>query len=177
MSDSLSVIYDQPDITSAADRETIEHGIEIVSWRLSQYTGLSVVETFNAVFGEQHFRYNNGGEFYESSTGDALIFRRGRVYLQLVIHALGHTFDRRAGLRPQIQLAAGRFNLRHGLLFAGMHPPSMEGGNDPNERWANTWENWIIQTFAPNIFGVALDKFMAEKMAEWVAEAMGKVAA
>lgn len=162
------IIYDLPELWTDRPRATIELAALVVGTALAPYTGLPPGENFEQVFGEQHVRYNNGLDLYEKSTGDALIFRRGKVYLQLVIHALGHTFDRRAGLKPQVQLAAGRFNLRHGLLFPGMHPPSTDSGNDPNERWANTWEAFCCQTFAPNLFGVALEKFMVENMPIWV---------
>jgi len=168
-----SIIYDLPDLWDERSRATVELAALVVGTALMPYTGMNAEASFEQVFGEQHVRFNNGIDFLEQSTGDAMIFRRGRVYLQLVIHALGHTFDRQAGLKPQIQLAAGRFNLRHGLLFPGMHPPSMEGGNEPNERWANSWEAFVCQTFAPNIFGVALDKFMKENMARWVEIARG----
>ncbi len=168
-----SIIYDLPDLWDERSRATVELAALVVGTALMPYTGMNAEASFEQVFGEQHVRFNNGIDFLEQSTGDAMIFRRGRVYLQLVIHALGHTFDRQAGLKPQIQLAAGRFNLRHGLLFPGMHPPSMEGGNEPNERWANSWEAFVNQTFAPNIFGIALDKFMKENMARWVEIARG----
>lgn len=165
--------YDLPATWDARARATVELAAHVVGTRLAQYTGLDAAASFEAVYGEQHVRFNNGIDFYEYSGGDAMIFRRGKVHLQLVIHALGHTFDRRAGLQPQIQLAKGGFNLRHALLFPGMHPPSMEGGNEPNERWANTWEAFINQTFAPNIFGIALEQFIEDHMAEWCAVAMG----
>ena len=171
------IIYDLPDLWDARARATVELAAQVVGTALMPYTGLDPAASFEAVFGEQHVRFNNDGDFQEYSSGDKMIFHRNRVYLQLVIHALGHTFDRRANLRPQIELAAGRFNLRHGLLFAGMHPASMEGGNEPNERWANTWEAFCCQTFAPNIFGVALEKFMTENMPAWCALAMGRVTA
>ena len=168
--------YDLPDLWDARARATVELAALVVGTALAPYTGLDPAASFEAVFGEQHVRFNNGGDFYEYSSGDKMIFHRNRVYLQLVIHALGHTFDRRANLRPQIELAAGRFNLRHALLFPGMHPPSMDGGNEPKERWANSWEAFCCQTFAPNIFGVALEKFMTENMARWCALAMGVTA-
>ena len=163
------IIYDLPDTWDTEARATVELAALVVGTALAPYTGLDAAASFEAVYGEQHVRFNNGNDFFEYSSGDKMIFHRNRVYLQLVIHALGHTFDRRAGLKPQVQLAAGRFNLRHALLFPGMHPPSMEGGNEPNERWANSWENWVLQTFAPNIFGDALSKFMDAHMGDWVA--------
>jgi len=169
----MTITYDLPQLWDTKSRATIELAALIVGTALSPYTGLDAAASFEAVFGEQHVRFNNGGEFYEYSSGDKMIFHRNRVYLQLVIHALGHTFDRQAGLKPQVQLAAGGFNLRHALLFPGMHPPSMEGGNEPKERWANSWENFILQTFAPNIFGVALEKFMVENMPAWIEIAIG----
>ncbi len=167
------IIYDLPEYWNIEQRRIVDLAALVVGTALAPYTGLDPAASFEAVFGEQHVRFNNGNDFFEYSTGNTMIFHRNRVYLQLVIHALGHTFDRRAGLKPQVQLAAGRFNLRHALLFPGMHPPSMEGGNDPNERWANTWEAFVCQTFAPNIFGVALEKFMTAHMGEWCAVAMG----
>jgi hypothetical protein len=169
--------YDLPDLWDARARATVELAALVVGTALMPYTGLDPAASFEAVFGEQHVRFNNSNKFMEYSTGDKMIFHRNRVYLQLVIHALGHTFDRQANLRPQIELAAGRFNLRHALLFPGMHPPSMDGGNEPKERWANSWEAFCCQTFAPNIFGVALEKFMTENMARWCALAMGRVTA
>jgi len=168
----MTIIYDLPQLWNARSRAIIELAALGVGTALAPHTGLDPAASFEAVFGEQHVRFNNGNDFFEYSSGDKMIFHRNRVYLQLVIHALGHTFDRRAELQPQIQLAKGRFNLRHGLLFPGMHPPSMEGGNEPNERWANTWENWIMQTLAPNIFGDAISNFMDYNLPEGVAIAM-----
>lgn len=169
----MTIIYDLPEYWDARARATVELAAHVVGVALAPYTGLDATASFEAVFGEQHIRYNNGIDNNEKSTGNVLIFQRGEVGLQLAIHAWGHTYDRRANLLPQKQLAAGGFNLRHGLLFQGMHPPSMAGGNEPNERWANTWENFIDQTFSPNIFGVALDDFMAAHMGEWVKIAIG----
>jgi len=168
----MKIIYDQPEIWSIADIGTVWVASKTVELALESYTDLECDDPLNVIFGTQHFRFNNSLRTWAHSTGNVVIFRRGYVILPLVIHELGHTFDRRAKLQPQKQMVADKIDLRAGSLWGGLHPATMAGGERPAERWANLFADWAMQMLARNAAGDNLRSWMDAHMGEWVVAAM-----
>lgn len=173
MSD-YSIVFDLPEMWKRENSLTVNLAAAVIGARLSTFTGLDAQESFSQVFGEQHFRYNNALDNPAHSTGNAVIFRRGMVTLPLVIHELGHTFDRRCGLKPQTALVAGGMDVIHkdGFRWAGMHPLKSEDGERPAERWANLFADWALQMLAPNLDGIALREWVDDHMPGWIEASM-----
>ena len=165
-----AIIYDLPELWTDTDRATVRLAAEIVGVALSRYTGLDPVASFNRVIGQTHVRFNNAIQFWAYSSGDKIIFRRGYVVLPLIVHEFGHTFDRRANLRPQQRLIADKINPTAGSLWDGMHTRTMEGGDTPAELWANLFADWSMQMLARNGAGAELRVWMHENMPGWIAE-------
>ena len=168
------IIYDLPDLWDPRARATVELAAQVVGTALMPYTGLDAAESFAAVMGEQHVRYNGAIKYWAYSTGNKVIFRRGFVLLPLLVHEWGHTFDRRAGLRPsqileQTQMqAAKRLPLKAASLWPGFHPPGMEE-YDINEAFASLFADNAMQMFSIGTAGRELAAWMDAHMPEWVA--------
>jgi hypothetical protein len=169
------IIFDQPELWLADDLVIVNLAATIIGNRLSRFSGLNPQETFKRVFGEQHVRFNNAIPNLAYSTGNAVIFRRGKVALPLLVHEWGHTFDRCCGLRPQKSLFAEAVDLqyREGLQWPGMHPYKSDGGTRASERWANLFADWALQMLAQNEAGQELGKWVDGYMPGWIAIAMG----
>jgi hypothetical protein len=167
-----NIIYDLPEYWDTRARATVELAAHVVGTRLAQYTGLDAAASFEAVYGEQHVRYNGAIKYWAYSTGNKVIFRRGYVLLPLLIHEWGHTFDRLAELKPSQDI--GRvINLAiKARLWPGMHPMGWPD-YDANEQFANLFADYCLQMIAQNIYGRELAAWMDAHMAEWCAVAMG----
>jgi len=163
----MTIIYDLPEYWDAKSRATIELAALVVGTALAPHTGLDPAASFEAVFGEQHVRYNGAIKYWAYSTGNKVIFRRGYVLLPLLVHEWGHTFDRRAKLQPSGLVVQITNLVNKARLWPGMHPFGLEG-YDCNERWANLFADYCLQMLARNAAGDELRAWFGSNMGAWV---------
>lgn len=172
MSD-YSIIFDQPQLWSGANCDTVELAAEIVGIALSKYTGLSASESFNAVFGKVTVRFTKTLQYHALAKWGVIRFQSADVIgLALVVHELWHLFCARTKNKPIKDLAW--LDTTPGRLWPGMHPPSLEGYNDTEET-VNSLSDWCMGMLAQNGFGRALRDEINEGMPAWIAEASSHV--
>ena len=159
------IIFDQEQLWTVRSMATVLAAADVVAAALGA--------DFDSVYGLQHVRFTSTLEYWAKSNNNVIRFRHPDfVGVALTVHELGHTFDRRAGLKPQKALAAAKLPLKAGSMCADMHTPAM-GEYTPAEAWANLFADYCLGMLAQNAAGRELRAWMDAHMGEWVKIAIG----
>ena len=151
----------------------VEDAIYIVSRRLSKYTGLSPIETFNAVFGGMSSWFSKPLKTWASSMYGIIRYQSpATVGIAITIHELGHRFNVRAKLIPEKQYREDKAMLVGVGLWDGFHPESMAEGSQPDEGLADLLMHYFLGTLKQDKHGRAARAWVETYMPAWVAEAM-----
>jgi len=170
---TYSIKFDQRQLWVDDTIPLVEDAIYIVSRRLSKYTGLPPVETFNAVFGVMHTWFSKPLTTWASSMYGIIRYQSPTaVGIAITIHELMHRLNVRANLIPEKQYAKDKAMLVGVGLWGGFHPESMAEGGQPDEGLADLLMYYFLGTLKRDKRGQAARAWVETYLPEWVAAAM-----
>ena len=169
----FSIKFDQPELWTPEATATVELAAHIVGMRMSKYTGLPALDSFNAVIGPIQTWFTSTLDTWASCLYGIIRYRDIRkVGIAITVHELGHALNVRAGLLPEKQIINDRITLKAGSLWGGMHEHWQVEGEQPDEIFANLFADWALGMLNHNKAGDKLRAWMDEHMPAWIAEAM-----